>query len=153
MFSVTTMAAVAIATLLVGFAIGWAVAASRTPRGAAVHDLETQLERANQAHADYESEVREHFARTAELLNRLTEDYRTVYQHVAAGAEQLCDGQVAVPATSIEHEDSNNIPPQLVTPEQPLDYAPRRDPSEHGQLAEDFGLEKNPGVSDIRTGQ
>jgi uncharacterized membrane-anchored protein YhcB (DUF1043 family) len=142
MFSVTTLVAAAAASLLVGLGLGWWIGGRKPVGDDVVRDLEARLDRAVQERNDYESEVREHFSRTAELLNRLTEDYRSVYQHVATGAEQLCDGEVVVPANALGTRDDGEIPPQLVEVQQPLDYAPRRSPDEHGQLAEDFGLEK-----------
>ena len=147
MFSVTMLIATALGTLVVGLGLGWWLGSRKPVGDDAVRDLESRLDRAVQERNDYESEVREHFSRTAELLNRLTEDYRSVYQHFATGAEQLCDGEVAVPAASLGARDSDEIPSQLVDVQQPLDYAPRRSPDEQGQLSEDYGLEKGPEIS------
>jgi uncharacterized membrane-anchored protein YhcB (DUF1043 family) len=42
----------------------------------------------------YRTHVTQHFTQTADLLQTLTLNYRTVYEHLAAGAEVLCEGQV-----------------------------------------------------------
>lgn len=147
MFSLTTLITATLATLITGLGLGWWLGSRKPVGDDTVRDLEARLDRAVQERTDYESEVREHFSRTAELLNRLTEDYRSVYQHFATGAEQLCDGEVAVPAASLSARDDGEIPPQLVDVQQPLDYAPRRSPDERGQLSEDFGLDKGAEVA------
>jgi hypothetical protein len=38
---------------------------------------------------------------------------------------------------------SFDVPDHLLDPSQPLDYAPKKTPGETGQLAEDFGMDKN----------
>ena len=85
----------------------------------------------------------EHFSRTADLLNKLTDDYRSVYTHLANGADQLCGDQISMsePALSAPPNDETDKP-QLVEVAQPLDYAPKK-PDEQGQLSETFGLEKS----------
>ena len=136
----------ALLALCAGFTAGWLLGVRRRSKRAVIKDLETRLERALENRADYEAEVAEHFATTAQLLNRMTEDYRSVYSHLAGGAEKLCDGAVNIPRTGIGApvQDSAEIPPQMVDVMQPLDYAPRKDPREQGQLSETFGLEKTP---------
>ncbi len=41
----------------------------------------------------YKENVNEHFDKTAELVNDLTQNYVKVYQHLAAGAQSLGDGK------------------------------------------------------------
>lgn len=143
MFSAAILAGAAALALVIGLGIGWMLGSQRRPAHRdAIQDLEARLEQAVEDRSEYESEVREHFATTAELLNRLTEDYRSVYQHIATGADQLCDGEVIVPADALAKPEQGEIPPQLVDVQQPLDYAPRKSADEHGQLSENFGIEK-----------
>ena len=61
---------------LIGGAVGWYLALnSRSDnKRRVIMDLESQLDQARQSRADYEAEVTEHFAQTAELLHQLTED-------------------------------------------------------------------------------
>lgn len=48
------------------------------------------LKRQRQELELYRNQVSEHFADTSELLRDLTLRYRTVYQHLAEGARELC---------------------------------------------------------------
>ena len=74
----------------------------------------------------------------------MTEDYRAVYGHLAAGADKLCDGQVNISPTTFASalEDNAEIPANMIGVVQPLDYAPRKSPDEQGQLSESFGMDK-----------
>lgn len=38
----------------------------------------------------YRQEVSTHFQRTGQLFDRITSDYRSLYEHLASGADQLC---------------------------------------------------------------
>ena len=104
-------------------------------------DLESQLDQAAQSRADYEAGVSEHFAKTADLLHKLTDDYRAVYRHLAEGADQLCGDQVNMAEAALYSSD-NEATAHLVEIAQPLDYAPKM-PDEQGQLSETFGLDKS----------
>ena len=138
------LVATAIIALGIGLAVGWTLGLRRKSKRDVILDLEHRLERALESRADYEAEVAEHFAQTAQLLNRMTEDYRAVYSHVASGADKLCDGEIKMPpaALSAAPDDDAEIPPTMIDVVQPLDYAPRKDPDEQGQLSETFGMEK-----------
>lgn len=83
---------------------------------AKVRELEERLEQAHQDMDDYRGEVSEHFGKTAELFNQLTNDYRSVYEHLAQSSEKLCGDQVEkLKALS---SDSGEKP--LIESEQPV---------------------------------
>lgn len=86
-------AAILIATALLGIGVGlgcgWLLGIRKKSKRDVIIDLESRLERAQESRADYEADVAEHFAKTARLLGRMTEDYREVYTHLAAGAEKV----------------------------------------------------------------
>ena len=134
-------------TLLLGGAMGGVVGWYLATNGRGdnkrklILELETQLEQASQSRADYEAEVAEHFSETADLLHKLTDDYRAVYTHLAEGAQQLCGDQVSIAEAALTApvEDAK---PHLVEVAQPLDYAPKK-PDEQGQLSETFGLDES----------
>jgi len=108
-----------------------------------IMDLENQIDRAKQDQADYEAEVSDHFSQTAELLRKLTDDYRAVYTHLADGAEQLCGDRVSISEAALTAPATDSTDkPHLVEVAQPLDYAPKK-PDEQGQLSETFGLDKS----------
>ena len=115
----------------IGSLIGWysALASRGDNKRKIILELESQLDQARQNKVDYEAEVTEH--------------YRSVYTHLANGADQLCGDQISMsePALSAPPHDETDKP-QLVEVAQPLDYAPKK-PDEQGQLSETFGLEKS----------
>ena len=129
----------------IGGVTGWYLA--MTSRGdnkrKVIMDLESQLDQARQGRADFEAEVSEHFAQTADLLHKLTDDYRAVYTHLANGAEQLCSDRVSISEAALTvSADDTADKPHLVDMAQPLDYAPKKS-DEQGQLSETFGLDKS----------
>jgi len=144
MFTTATLIATALLALCTGLAVGWAMGLRRKSKRDVIIDLETRLERALESRADYEAEVAEHFARTAELLNRMTEDYQQVYSHLASGADKLCEGSVDIASSASLLADSSDeaLSADVIDTFQPLDYAPRKSPDEQGQLSETFGLDK-----------
>jgi len=156
MSSTLAMVAIALLALGAGLAVGWTMGTRKRSNRDVVIELETRLERALESRADYEAEVAEHFGQTAQLLNKLTDDYRAVYNHLAAGADKHCDGEVTIPPASLVRQgDGAEIPAHMIDITQPLDYAPRKAPDEQGQLSETFGLERSnedtPSVEPPRT--
>ena len=129
----------------IGSVVGWYLAMSSRGdnKRKVIMDLESQLDQAKQDRADYEAEVSDHFSQTADLLHKLTDDYRAVYAHLADGAEQLCSDRVNISDTALTAPaDETSDKPHLVEVAQPLDYAPKK-PDEQGQLSETFGLDKS----------
>ena len=68
--------------------------------------LQQKLDAAEQQLKTYQSQVTDHFLKTAGLVNSMTESYKAVHDHLAVGAKQLCDSQVIVaqlemPATKL----------------------------------------------------
>ena len=143
MYSMTNLVFALLLGGAIGVVAGWYLAMNTRGdnKRKMILDLETQLEQASQSRADYEAEVAEHFSETADLLHKLTDDYRAVYTHLAEGAQQLCGDQVSIAeaALTAPEEDAK---PHLVEVAQPLDYAPKK-PDEQGQLSETFGLDKS----------
>src|SRR5215471_15110355 len=85
----------AVVTFGVGLLLGLLL--GRTRQGAARHEVEelkTALQQHQEESRQYQAHVTRHFTQTADLLQALTADYRAVYEHLAAGAQALCNGQV-----------------------------------------------------------
>ena len=137
------MAYAAALSLLVGFGAGWWVASQRKDKSAdIIESLQREVDAAKAAHRAYEQSVTDHFAGTAQLLHRMQDDYRSIYSHIASGAQALCDGELADElALKRQQPDFDNFL-ETSEPAPPRDYAPKKSPDERGQLAEDFGLEK-----------
>ena len=133
-------------TGVLGFAAGVIVGAgllfwllpARRQAGQLIRDRDE----ARQALDHYREKVDDHFLHTAELVNDMTQAYRTVHEHLSRGAQALCSegGRKRAVAKSLDSA-SNRENSNPVTP--PLDYAPS---AKGGTLAEDFGLQqKEPG--------
>ena len=123
--------------------LGFLLGRSTSPQGQKNRELESQLDRALQDKKAYEDEVVEHFSNTAALVNKLTQSYRDVHDHLAVGASTLCKDQGPVPLEKIGQASSGTeIPAELADIQPPLDYAPKSSPDETGMLNEEFGLER-----------
>lgn len=98
-----------------------------------IHQLEDQLQSLSDEYENYKKDVHAHFGDSAQLLNKLTESYKDVYQHLAQGARTLCPDYIATQITQAASTTStvsqlennpprfNNEPKAILSP--PLDYA------------------------------
>lgn len=84
---------VAAAIFCVGVLVGVALPRASQERGR-TRELESQLQASRQELATYHDQVTQHFVQTADLLHAMTANYRVVYEHLADGAQRLCNGQV-----------------------------------------------------------
>ncbi|MGJ3256611.1 MAG: YhcB family protein [Alcanivorax sp.] len=93
---------------------------------------------ARQALNHYRDQVDDHFLHTAELVNDMTQAYRSVHEHLSKGAQVLCSevGRKRAVAKSLDSAPQKGSD-EPVAP--PLDYAPS---AKGGTLAEDFGLQQ-----------
>lgn len=57
--------------------------------------LEQDLDAARNELGGYRQDVNRHFLKTSLLFNKLTDDYREVYEHLATGAQKLCNEQTS----------------------------------------------------------
>ena len=110
-----------------------------------VTELEAELK-------EYKDKVADHFSTSAHLVNRLTDTYRDVHEHLATSANELCVDELTrhrlndalLGSSAIQHRGERTTPL-----EQPRDYAPRKDPESEGTLSESFRVSKdNPQESD-----
>lgn len=107
-------------------------------------DLEKHLHEKQDEIKNYQHEVTQHFTETSHLLKQLAESYRDVHNHLATGAQDLCDDSAATPIMQrlpdLETVAGSQIEGDNIAP--PLDYAPKSTPYDKGTLNEDYGLEK-----------
>src|SRR5690554_481042 len=137
----TNLILAAIAALVVGIIIG--VLVGRSGQGVSLRQrrAEQQVDELRGEFTRYQAQVNEHFMESAHLLRRFNDAYRDVNQHMARGANRLCNdedwleelGQDA--SGRLEHSEKEPAEP-------PRDYAPKADPEDKGTLAEDYGLAK-----------
>ena len=87
------MTAVGALLLLVGAVIGYLMAGSRGSEKA--NEVQAELD-------DYRKQVTQHFSETAQHFQAIGAEYRKLYEHMATGAGQLCDGAEAVSFEPVE---------------------------------------------------
>lgn len=92
----TTVAAVGI--LLLGIIVGVIAARLVLPSRRQLRRLTSELESLRSEHAAYRANVTRHFETTSGLVANMTASYKAVYDHLAAGAQSLCDGSKALEA-------------------------------------------------------
>lgn len=80
-----------VTVLLVVLAGGAGFAAGRYlgPSAKRVRELRDELNRLRKEYDDYRAQVEAHFQETATLFNQLTGTYRSLYEHLAEGAQSL----------------------------------------------------------------
>ena len=136
---------IAIGCLTIGIVIGVMLTDKLSTNSKRVRDLENQISTLKESHEEYKENVSNHFSRTAELVHRMTENYKGIYQHLASGAQNLCSTEVAgkllptesdatFSASTSDENSQERIPPR--------DYATRTSPDRIGALSENFGIEK-----------
>jgi uncharacterized protein len=82
----------------VGIALGFSVGRLWPGSAAKITELERQRDAAREDLRIYRQDVSSHFERTAQLFDKVTADYRSLYEHLAVGARQLG----AIPGESVE---------------------------------------------------
>ncbi|MGH1461043.1 MAG: YhcB family protein [Neptuniibacter sp.] len=137
---------ISVAALFVGAVIGYLMGRSGGSNNQA--EIAAQLEDTKKELEEYKEEVTAHFEKTSELVNDLTNSYKDVHEHLATGAQGLCQpGAIDIALepvmqpklTEAPAEESEPSDASEETPEPPRDYAPKS-PDEEGMLSETFGL-------------
>ncbi|GAA6150800.1 YhcB family protein [Pseudoteredinibacter isoporae] len=142
-FDLSHLIIVAVGMLLAGGIIGLAIGRSTSPQSKATETLKEELEQLKEEQRDYQHEVAEHFAETADLVNNMNQSYKAVHEHLANSALKLSN-----PDISRQILEAGTSQPALESQamgelqEQPKDWAPKN-PGDKGTLSEDFGLEKH----------
>lgn len=124
--------------------------------------VERQMRELQEEFTAYRENVNQHFNKTAQLVNNLTNNYISVQKHLEDAAVSFAEPpksfalekNEALPAAKpdfvpledrqrqelrskkadADFSSSNHVEP-------PKDYAPKSKPGEKGQLSEDFGLD------------
>ncbi|MTI14760.1 YhcB family protein [Sansalvadorimonas verongulae] len=102
---------------------------------ARIAELEAELK-------DYQNKVSDHFSTSAHLVNRLTETYRDVHEHLATSASELCTDELTRHRLNDAMLSTQAISNKAIPTEQPKDYAPKMDADE-GTLSEKFRVNKH----------
>ena len=59
--------------------------------------LREELNELKERFSDYRDQVTQHFMRSSELVQEMTQSYRAVYEHLASGARELCGDETETP--------------------------------------------------------
>ncbi|WP_397451434.1 YhcB family protein [Pseudomonas sp. NA-150] len=130
--------------LVVGVVIGFL--AARLLPNAAPSSTQRQLDDVQERFNSYQNEVVTHFNSTATLVNKLSQSYQDVQDHLSDGANRLAlDELTRQRLLASLHSDAAPTPRDRLTPprhsEPPKDYAPKT-PNAPGMLDEHYGLKK-----------
>ncbi len=130
------------AALVVGIIIGLLIGRSSQGTTLRQRRAEQQIEEIRNEYTRYQAQVNEHFMESAHLLRRFNDSYRDVNQHMARGANRLCNDDEWL--HELEQEDKRarleGSAADKDGMEPPRDYAPKSGPEDTGTLSEDFGL-------------
>lgn len=135
---------IAVAALLAGAAVGYFLNRflRQRPGAAPEQSAQAQLHNLQEEYRHYRQAVTTHFGKTADLVGQLAHAYRDVHNHLARGAQDLCEDPAAVGLKALPEDALTATPAQNTLIEPPRDYAPRSGNGDKGVLDEDFGLEK-----------
>src|SRR5690554_8115417 len=137
--SMTNLILAAVAALIVGLIIGLVIGRSSQGSSLRQRRAQQQMEELRNEYTRYQAQVNEHFMESAHLLRRFNDAFRDVNQHMARGANRLCNDEDWL--EELGQDSSGRLGNSEAEPsEPPRDYAPKSDPEAKGTLAEDYGL-------------
>ena len=129
--------------LVAGVVIGFLVA--RLLPNTVPNNTQRQLDSIQERFDTYQNEVVTHFNSTATLVQKLSQSYQEVQEHLAEGANRLALDELtrqrllAALHSQGAHGHRDRLTPPKDTAEVPRDYAPKT-PNSPGMLDESYGL-------------
>lgn len=142
MYSLSVLIIASIVCLIIGGIVGYFVGRQSNADKKGFRAMEARANQAEEQLKQFQNDVTEHFKETSVLVNKLTENYKDVHEHLAAGAIKLANADIGRDlldsaskqwAQSEHHRDLLADESQV---EPPRDWAPN-----NGTLSESFGLE------------
>jgi uncharacterized membrane-anchored protein YhcB (DUF1043 family) len=103
---------IGLAGFAAGIACGLAIGLLLRGNRRRVEELEQELAGLHQQFDGYREEVNRHFLTTSELVQKMTDSYRGVYEHLAAGSAALCQNPVTTPNLDFTRHPLLENPPQ-----------------------------------------
>ncbi len=94
-----------------GLAVGVGVAYVAFGSKRQTRELREQIDTLQQELDNYRSQVGSHFQRTSELVQKMTQSYREVYEHLATGSQALCRNPVDTPRLDLPETPALNARP------------------------------------------
>lgn len=130
-----------IITFVAGIIVGGVLYHFMQPGQAKSKELKSELDELRDEHISLQEKVSDHFSKTSELINKLSDDYTAIQKHLSTGAEEFANSsnalESAVAALSLESSSDSKKGGTLP----PKDYAPKSD-ADVGTLSEHFGIDK-----------
>lgn len=101
--SISTSVAWLVGLICLGVGLAIGILVTRLSPGTRRHTeaLETQLAEQQRQFDGYREQVSSHFQQTSELVQKMTDSYRDVYEHLARGSQALCEDPVSTPRLDI----------------------------------------------------
>jgi hypothetical protein len=96
--------AVGLMTFAFGIACGIGIAYLMPGNRRRTQELQEKLQNLQQEFDSYHDQVGQHFQQTSELVQKMTESYRDVYEHLATGSQLLCQTPVNTPRLDIPEQ-------------------------------------------------
>jgi uncharacterized protein len=124
----------------VGIALGYGLGRRWPGSAEKITHLERERDAAREDLAAYRRDVSSHFERTAQLFDKVTADYRGLYEHLAQGSRQLSAirGE-AIDAPLVQPEGRRLA--AITPPREPADAAPPESANREITAANDSGGE------------
>lgn len=138
----STLILVALICLISGVVIGFLLTKTLHPQQQLRRELEEELARVRDEHKTYQQEVTEHFARTADLVGNLAQNFHAVHEQLANSAMQLASPEVSRKLMEAASRSGlgtgTGVTLGTMPPDPPRDYAPK---VPGGVLSEHYGLD------------
>lgn len=90
--------------------------------------LQLEVDRLEKELEEYKSQVTDHFKQTSTLVQKMTESYRDVYQHLATSSQQLCQEPIQMFQLGQEGKNPDKLLDNKPEPDQQTDQAPGTPP-------------------------
>jgi uncharacterized membrane-anchored protein YhcB (DUF1043 family) len=120
-----------------GFAAGFFVSRLIDENKKKCEKLENQLNDAKSEMTSYKQNVTDHFVKTSNLINNMTDSYRAIYDHMSDGAKSLCsESMIDSPAAQYQLD----IPKAKLIETEPDADADIKDESQPAEKPQDTSL-------------
>ena len=127
--------AVGLITFAFGIVCGIGVAYLVPGNRRRTQELENKVNSLQQEYDSYHEQVGQHFLKTSELVEKMTESYRDVYEHLATGSQALCQTPVNTPRLDIPEHPTLEAKTQT--------GAAKQETTEGGSQTDTGGLEES----------
>ena len=128
----------AVGLLVAGGALGyWLAHVRMRGESATADEVREQFD-------DYRREVTQHFGRTAEHFKAIGREYRELYEHMASGADSLCDREAADVKLSFAPKAILESIAEDQPPQPPRDFEQDDEPADQGPVSSEAAVTAEP---------